>query len=236
LVNTIKSGELHIWRYTVDERDYESEKNLSTLSQEETERYKRFIYPRDAVKYSANHRFMRQVIAGYLDCGPGELVFSYTPLGKPYIKNSGLFFNLSYRNKLGLLAISKDDEVGVDIEYMKEMQDVATFASFSFSEEEKELIFTKDILNQDVFFTFWAFKEAYIKATGTGLSVDISKINLAGFLFQEAFVLPFDNTLWSLKSIDAEKGYKAAFAIKGKIPEYMEFNYDESRFNLFKNS
>ena len=236
MVNTIQAGELHIWRHRINEIEYESEKKFPILSDIEQEKYNRFIFPQDAVKYVSNHHFMRHVLASYLNCKPGELIFSYTPLGKPYLKNSGLFFSLSYRNKLGLLTISKDDDIGVDIEYIKELQDVSTFASFSFSEQEKALISTNQVVNIDIFFTFWTFKEAYIKATGTGLSIDISKINLADFLFKQTHVLPFDTTLWTLKSIDVDNGYKAAFAIKGEIPLIIEFNYDRNLFNLFKNS
>jgi 4'-phosphopantetheinyl transferase len=123
------------------------------------------------------------------------------------------------------LAIFKDAEVGVDIEYIKELQDVATFSSYSFSEQEKAMIFSNNKTNPEVLFTFWAFKEAFIKATGTGLSVDISKINLADFFDKETSVMPDDDKLWTLKRLDAEEGYKAAFATTGKVDKLIEFKY-----------
>ena len=236
MIHTIKTGELHIWRYTLNEKEYNDEQIAPILSEEEKEKYKRFIHQRDVIKYIGNHRFMRQVLSKYVHHKPNELVFNQTALGKPYIKDSGLYFSLSYRNQCGLLAISKDDEVGVDIEYMKELQDTSTFASYSFSEEEKALIFKTNTADFDLLFTFWAFKEAFIKATGTGLSVDISKINLADFLNHETLILPYDNTLWSLKSLSIKEGYKAAVAIRGQMPYCTGFNYDESSPNLFKNS
>ena len=224
----LKTGELHIWQYAVNENDYLAEKENPILSLEETEKYKKFIHEKDVVKYVCNHRFLRQVLASYLNLNPKEIEFSYTKLGKPFIKKSNLFYSLSRRNKYGLLAVSKDDEVGVDIEYMKDLQDVVTFSNYSFSEEEKAMIFSEEKINIETLFTFWAFKEAYIKATGTGLSVDISKINLADFYHHETSNFPFNNNaLWTLKRLEVEEGYKAAFAIKGKVESVLRFEFDK---------
>jgi 4'-phosphopantetheinyl transferase len=225
----LQKGELHIWRYTLNEQDYNSEKNLPILSTEEQEKYKRFLNQLDAVKYICNHRFMRHVLSRYLNTQSQEIKYNYTALGKPSVKNSDLFFSLSHRNKYGLLAISKDNEVGIDIEQIKKLQDVSTFASFSFTEKEKAIIFNNDQVNQESLFTFWTFKEAFIKATGTGLSVDISKINLSDFFYNKTNALPFDNNnLWTIEKINAEEGYKAAFAIKGKVGKCVEFCYDKN--------
>lgn len=227
MIQQINKGELHIWRYTVNEQDYIAEKTNPILSTEEREKAVRFIQGHHAIKYVCNHHFIRNVLAAYLNILPAEVKFCHTALGKPYIENSNLFFNLSHRNKYGLLAIFKEAEVGVDIEYIKELQDVATFSSYSFSEQEKAIIFSNDKTNPEILFTFWTFKEAYIKATGTGLSVDISKINLADFFDKETNVMPDDNNRWTLKRLNAEEGYKAAFATTGKVDKLVEFTYEE---------
>jgi 4'-phosphopantetheinyl transferase len=227
LAHHISKGELHIWRYTVNEQDYATEKINPILSVEEREKAIRFMQEQHAIKYVCNHRFMRNVLGAYLNVLPAEIKFSHTALGKPFIENSDLFFNLSHRNKYGLLAIFKDAEVGVDIEYIKELQDVATFSSYSFSEQEKAMIFNGNKTNPEILFTFWAFKEAFIKATGTGLSVDISKINLADFFYKETNVMPNDNKLWTLKRLDAEEGYKTAFATTGKVDKLIGFTYTD---------
>ncbi len=222
----LKPGELHIWQYKVEIKNYHSEKTDPILSFEEKEKYLRFINESDKVKYICNHVFLRKVLANYLNLSPKEIKFSYTTFGKPYIKNTNLFFNLSHRREYGLLAISKDNEVGVDIEYMKDLQDVDTFLDYSFSAEEKAMIFANNKLNKETLFTFWAFKEAFIKATGTGLSIDISKINLADFYNNETISFEYDNNaIWTLKRLHAEEGYKAAFAIKGKVDEVVRFDF-----------
>jgi 4'-phosphopantetheinyl transferase len=185
LIHKIQTGELHIWRYTVNKQDYLAEQTNPILSVEENEKSKRFIREEHTVDYVCNHRFVRNVLAAYLDVLPAEINFGVTDLGKPFIKNSNLFFNVSHSKNQALLAISIDAEVGVDIEYMKDLQDAITFSNYSFSEQEKAMVFKNQQIDKDVLFTFWTFKEAYIKATGTGLSVDISKINLSDFYANE---------------------------------------------------
>ena len=225
MTRKIQTGELHIWRYTVNEKDYVAEQTNSILSMEETEKSKRFVREEHTIDYVCNHRFVRNVLAAYLNILPSEIKFSITDLGKPFIENVGLFFNVSHSKNQALLAISKDAEVGVDIEYMKDLQDAITFSNYSFSEKEKAMICKNQQIDKDVLFTFWTFKEAYIKATGTGLSVDISKINLADFYTNE--VHKFGDDIWTLKRLQANEGYKAAFAIVGKIDTLIEFKYDE---------
>ena len=86
---------------------------------------------------------------------PSEIEYGYHHFGKPCVKNSAIFFNHSYRNNLGIIAISNIGEIGVDIEFIKPLQDVKTFADFSFSEHEKSMIFDYNKFDEDVFFTFW---------------------------------------------------------------------------------
>jgi len=223
----IKEGDLHIWRYTSDETEYQLEKTAPLLSEEEKKRCAEYLNEAEKIRYTCNHRFVRQVLAKYLDLSPAQLEFSHAPMGKPFLKNSNLFFNYSYRTTFGILAISKDKEVGVDIEKMKVLQDVETFASFSFSENEKKIIFKSSPEKfQNTLFTFWTFKEAIIKALGVGLNADLTQIDLADFFYGELNPLSFDaNKIYTIKQIEALDGYKAAFAIKGKIHKYSEFNY-----------
>lgn len=225
MMHKIQTGELHIWRYTVNEQHFAAEQTNPMLSVEETEKSKRFVLEEHRVDYVCNHRFVREVLAGYLQTFPNEIEFSVTSLGKPFIKNAGLFFNVSHSKNKALLAISKDTEVGVDIEYMKDLQDAVTFSDYSFSEQEKAMIFKNGQIDKEVLFTFWTFKEAYIKATGTGLSVDISKINLTDFYTNEVYKL--GNANWTLKRLSAEEGFKAAFAIAAQVDKITEFNYDQ---------
>lgn len=227
---TLEENDIHIWRYTLDEAEYHAEKTAPIMSVEEQLRCDEYLNKAEKIRYTCNHRFVRQVLAKYLNIAPAEVEFSHAVMGKPFLKQGNLFFNYSYRTTFGVLALSKTHEVGVDIENIKLLQDPPTFASFSFSENERELIFNSTPEKfQDTLFTFWTFKEAIIKALGVGLNADLTQIDLAPFFYSEFNSLKFDNdTLYTIKQIKALPGYKVAFAVKGTVNSFMDFDYVKS--------
>lgn len=223
----LKKGELHIWNYTFDQKDIEEEKLRPVLSAEERSRANDFVYEKDAAKYISNHVFRKQVLAKYLSIPASKVQYAYTNYGKPYLENATINFSHSYRSNKALLAIYLDATVGIDLEEIKTLQDPKTFAEYSFSKQENEHIFREATMNEDVFFTYWTFKEAYIKATGTGLNVDISQLNLADFYEQETNALSWsENEVWTIKRWNVANGFKAAFAVEGNVESCLQFNYN----------
>ena len=223
----LKKGELHIWNYTIDEKDFVEEQLRPVLSVEEKSRVNDFVYEKDAVKYTCNHVFRKNVLAKYLSIPASTIQYGYTNFGKPYVKNAPINFSHAYRNNKALLAIYLEATVGIDLEEIKTLQDPKTFSEYSFSKQENEHIFQKATMNEDVFFTYWTFKEAYIKATGTGLNVDISQLNLADFYEQETNALSWSkNKVWTIKRLNVDNGFKAAFAVEGNVKKCSKFYYN----------
>jgi len=224
---SLPQNELHVWRYKLKQEDYLRELENPVLSEEEKVRCSQFVYEKDKFKYVCNHVFRRAVLAKYLGIRPAAIQYSYTPFGKPFFTGMELRFSHSYRADVGLLAVYYGNEVGVDIEQKKVLRDVVTFSDFSFSEAEKRLIFANEKFDEKTFFTFWTFKEAFIKATGTGLNADISQFDLADFMGRETKVLDFGgNTNWTIKKLPAQQGFEAAYAVKGEVEKLVEFNYN----------
>lgn len=96
--------------------------------------------------------------------------------GKPYIKNSNLFFSIGHDKDISIIAIS-NKEIGVDIEYLNYNQHVINKYFF---DNEKEIM--NNSKNKEYDFTkIWVKKEAYLKMKGTGLNygqenIDTTKI------------------------------------------------------------
>lgn len=100
----------------------------------------------------------------------------YNENGKPYLKDGGLYFNMSHSGKYAVCAFS-DKEIGVDIEELSDvpkelMRAVCTDAEYQYllaaGEKQKE-----------EFFRLWTVKESFMKCIGTGLATDPAKLEVA---------------------------------------------------------
>ncbi len=96
--------------------------------------------------------------------------------GKPYIKDSNLYFSLSHSNGIVALTVSKE-EIGLDIELIKDVKD--TLARRIMNDLEYS---TYQSLNKEskkiYFFEVWTSKEAYIKKLGTSITLTPSNISI----------------------------------------------------------
>ncbi|TMC18669.1 MAG: 4'-phosphopantetheinyl transferase superfamily protein, partial [Chloroflexi bacterium] len=118
-------------------------------------------------------------------------------------------------------AISRNFNIGVDIEYMRmdiECEQIAV-RFFSPSEVNMLLAVPKGV-QHEAFFNCWTRKEAYIKGRGLGLSLDLNQFDVSLTPGEPAAILNIreegqDVSRWSLHALSPGPGYKAALAIEG---------------------
>ncbi|HLJ80654.1 MAG TPA: 4'-phosphopantetheinyl transferase superfamily protein, partial [Ktedonobacterales bacterium] len=104
--------------------------------------------------------------------------------GKPYLASSTvrlpLQFNVSHSEECALIALAHDLELGVDIEYMRPLDDMDAIARTVFSPHERATLAALDgPRRHEAFYACWARKEAYIKAIGRGLSFPLDNFDVA---------------------------------------------------------
>ena len=94
--------------------------------------------------------------------------FTISDLGKPELSNATLplRFNLSHNDELIICAVCLNKDIGCDIENLSRNINVNAIAKRFFSASEYQLI--KD--QPSTFFEYWTLKEAFVKATGLGIS------------------------------------------------------------------
>ncbi len=224
----IEKEDLHICRYSFCMNDHLFEQQSPLLSKGELWRYNHYINPLDAKRFLCHRRFMRNVIAAYTAMEPHKIRFELTPYGKPYLKNSKIFLNLAHSGNDNIMAISKNIKIGIDIERIIKIENIPRFTSTYFTKNEIALI-TRTPLNEkhQAIFAFWTLKEAYIKAQGKGLSLDISKIEMSDYYKTTTSSISashFKNH-WTIQNIKADHGVMAAFAVNEKITNYSDHNY-----------
>jgi 4'-phosphopantetheinyl transferase len=152
------------------------------LSEDERARWQRFRLDRNRHEYLITRALVRTALSQYHPLAPEAWRFQANEYGKPSSDpDCGLRFNLSNSLDLVVCLISKGVEVGVDVEPYERAEQIAELAPKVFSQSElAQLAALSNRDGLDRALSLWTLKEAYIKATGMGLSLSMNKFS---FLF-----------------------------------------------------
>jgi 4'-phosphopantetheinyl transferase len=196
----------------------------SLLAPEEQERAQRFHFAPDLRRYTYGRGLLRWLLGAYLEMDPTDLRFTYSPHGKPDlafgIAKRQLGFNVSHSGTLLLLAFAWERCVGVDVEQVREDVEVEQIAERFFSHNEREALLSLNEASRiPAFFRCWSRKEAYIKATGKGLSLPLSEFDVSLLPGQPAALLatrpdPREAGRWTLYNLETGSEYAAAVAVE----------------------
>ncbi|MBL8006956.1 MAG: 4'-phosphopantetheinyl transferase superfamily protein [Ignavibacteria bacterium] len=233
----LPAGEIHIC--ILDTRKYEHEiiHFEKLLSGDELSKAGRFRIAKDRISYVICRGSLRSILSEYTGVNPSEIVFSYTSFGKPFIKDSEIKFNLSHSCDYAVIAFSGINEIGVDIERLREMPDAMNIASRYFS--EKEILEFSGLKNESInteFFKCWTKKEAFIKAKGEGLSYPLKNFSVSVGDSRRAEIIeitgnPAEAENWSLYEIEINNEYVSALAVKSLKADLVYRNLHWKFFN-----
>ena len=214
-----------MWRVDLEQTDALVEQFRETLDPDELHRASRFYFERHRRAFIVGRGFLRNVLGRYLNSKPEMLEFSYGAYGKPALtgefKNTRLRFNMSHSHNVGLLAINEDSDLGVDVEHIRADFATEDIARRFFSRCEVDVFNTLQKEEQvAAFFRCWTRKEAFIKATGRGLSQELAGFDVTLGPEVQAKLLRVeddDASRWSLCHIDVGEEYAGALAVEGPI-------------------
>jgi 4'-phosphopantetheinyl transferase len=168
----LRGGELHLWKWTLNDGAQDSQLDRRLLSSGEWRRAEAFANDRLRADFILNRAAKRRILGAYLGVAPRTIDFGYGPRGKPYIAHPActLRFNLTHSGTLSLLAVTRDGEIGVDLEYVVERRRLENIAARMFGDARArhlESLSEPDRLRQ--FYVYWTWLEACVKARGGGL-------------------------------------------------------------------
>ncbi|HLW00768.1 MAG TPA: 4'-phosphopantetheinyl transferase superfamily protein [Ktedonobacterales bacterium] len=222
------STEVHVWRGWLDLPASRIQHLKQTLAVEERTRASRFRFSTDRNRFIAARGTLRAILGRYLSKDPHTLRFAYNGYGKPVLieelENDPIQFNVTHSRNLALYAFTRQGEIGVDVEEITaEAKDYENLAQRFFSAAEvRELRSVPVEERQAAFLNGWTRKEAYIKARGLGLSLDLRQFDVSLTPGVPAALLANreagqEHTLWSLYELAPGPGFTAALAVKGSI-------------------
>jgi 4'-phosphopantetheinyl transferase len=155
------------------------EEYVSLLSEGESVRWQRFVFPSDRHDFLVSHALVRVALSQHAKIPPAEWTFAKNAYGRPEIAGpvvDGLSFSLSHTRDFAAVAIARGRGVGVDVEHLaRRMPEEVLKSAFS-PGEISALRRLPPEKRHERFFHLWTLKEAYAKARGFGLSLSFPKI------------------------------------------------------------
>jgi 4'-phosphopantetheinyl transferase len=211
-----------VWRVRLDE-PAKTGSETSVLSPDEIARAGRFHFEKDRSHFTRCRSALRSLLAGYLAIPAIEIRFEYLTSGKPQLAAEqnprALQFNLSHAANMALIAVGSERRLGVDIEKIRSDVDTASLAERFFSLRERVgLQALPDHLRVRGFFACWTRKEAFLKATGTGLSFPLADFSVTTHPDLDPEVEDINGNTeagkqWFLADLNVVKGYCATVAL-----------------------
>ena len=232
----LENNELHIWRTKVSELLNNLDSYWKILNIEEQKHANSFNFTKDRNRYIIARSVLRILLEKYLkNIQKEELLFDRTKYGKPYlcdlINLHNIKFNLSHSYDYIVYAFTKNNNVGVDIEFINRDIVIEDIIENSCSEQEKLLL---NDLNKDdkcnTFYKFWVIKEAIVKAMGVGMSFDLRciSVNLGKNKLIDAFSIVNNSKLyWTVELVYAYNSCCSAFATRNPIGRVFFLTYQD---------
>lgn len=231
--NNLLNNEIHVWMIPLDVTEDKFESLKEILSFDEKFRLEKFRFKKDRKQYAVSHGILRILLAKYLDRKPNQIAFSKNQFGKPKVYGEPIKFNLSHSSNFALVAISREVDVGVDVETITNEIDHLDIAKRYFNRSEYLEILSAQQANQKrIFYKFWTGKEAVIKAIGEGLNIPLSSFSITSnsestqtisFLSSEN-----EDSIWTLKQLNlGSKVLEGSLAHRGLEKSIIYFNWDD---------
>jgi len=222
----LPANEVQLWRVDIEAIGPDESRWRQVLSSDELTRASRFHFPRDRQRFVAARGLLRIILASYLATDPNRVSFSYSKQEKPSLSpvhvDSGITFNISHSGGIALLAFARRREIGVDVEQLRPDSDLEAIARRFFSvHEQSQLAALPAEEKVDAFFRCWTRKEAFIKATGDGLSLPLSQFDVSLAAGETNALLATrpdasEAGRWLLQEVPGGPGYIAALCVRDR--------------------
>ncbi|MDF0677168.1 MAG: 4'-phosphopantetheinyl transferase superfamily protein [Nitrospira sp.] len=166
---------VHLWGIELDGSQRCLERCTGWLDEVERHRAARLVREDLRQRYVLAHGGLRAVLSRYLGVDPNVIALNRSATGKPFLTKelrdrSAITFNLSHAHDRALIAVSKAQEVGVDLEFVRADIEVENLSKRFFTRSEHTAVMqVPEERRATRFFRYWVAKEALLKTQGIGL-------------------------------------------------------------------
>ncbi|PMY45492.1 MULTISPECIES: 4'-phosphopantetheinyl transferase family protein [Pseudomonas] len=174
----LPQGQIHLWMATCSEIEpalferYRQE----LLCEEERAIESTFHFAHDRRQYLVTRALVRCVLSRYSLRAAADWRFGKTAHGRPTIlcpseEERELSFNISHGAGVVLVGVMRGGQLGIDTESYERRDDFVAIGQRCFrADEVSTLDRLAPVQRWQRYVGYWTLKEAYVKATGTGLA------------------------------------------------------------------
>ncbi|MEU4996447.1 4'-phosphopantetheinyl transferase superfamily protein [Streptomyces sp. NPDC021622] len=200
--------------------------DLALLDPGERRRMERFTDACRRAWYAGAHAAFRRIVGASLGVEPGDVGWGTRRCpgcgsdqhGPPYVRRPDADWEVSMSRceEWWMLALSKGDPVGVDIERRQGHEAEAVFRRCLTEAEQAHVAsYGEDSeARQEALMRCWVRKEAVVKSWGLGLGTDLARVDVRPDreLAVVAHRAPDERTYWVVRDVAAPRGCLAALA------------------------
>jgi 4'-phosphopantetheinyl transferase len=213
------TGDVHVWLARTGDLATRTVRTLAgVMTADERERLSRFAAELHRRQYAIGRGLLRLLIGAYLKCEPQFLRFAYGPTGKPRLAGETpdrLYFNVAHSGEVVALAFAKGADVGIDVERIVVTPDWLDVARQTCTRRELDDVAQQPPATRPQrFFSIWTRREAFVKATGQGISALTRDLEI-----------PSISDGWRVEPVDAGPGYAAAVAVHAPCINMSHFTW-----------
>ncbi len=232
LTPILVKGTVHLWRIPLDAHAEPADREFPVLSEDERARAARFHFPKDRRAYVIAHAALRMILVLYTGGDPAAMRFEVGRYGKPTLAGGlGPRFNLTHSGALAVVGLSSDRELGVDVEWLREMSDLESIAARYFTPTERVALLNFPPAERGrAFLDGWTRKEAVMKALGLGVSQPPESIEVSleprNAALRSLDGLPTPD--WTLTAFASGSDYTGAVAMRGSRPDLTFYDWSNN--------
>ncbi len=217
----LSAGLVHVWRFTLDPPDSTLAQFEPLLDPTERTRADRFRAATLRRRFVAGRGGLRTLLGTVLNSPARSIAFAYGDHGKPRLADahpSGVEFNLTHSHGLALCAVTIGQAIGVDLEAIRPLENAERIIGRFFSPvEQAEFLRLAEADRRSAFFRGWSRKEAFLKATGTGLSTALDSFDVTLGPLPRLLRVgndPIESTHWTLLDLHPDPTFASALATR----------------------
>ncbi len=229
------NDEVHVSHVRPDIPLGEQEQRAACLTADELGRAARFRRSIDQRRYVAHRSALREILGVYMGLEARQVELYRDRLGKPHLAGeagTGWQFSVSHSGGIGLIAVRRGRQVGVDVEHVIPGFDWREVAALALSERERRGLDSLPADKQcEAFFAIWTRKEALAKAVGLGLRLEFPAVEVPadfwidGWSVQHGFPPGRGRLNAAIVDLPVGMGFRAALASIGGQGRVRGFNW-----------